>query len=985
MNRISQIFPQSDWLISALMAAGFLLLSAVSGFAQSLNPVFSHEAGFYTQEISLQISVDHPDATIYFTTDGSVPDTGSEIYEAPLQLASRAGDPNVVSEIPTNNLQEGHPYRENWLPPSGEVFKIHVIRAVAYLPNLNSGDVVTASYIVDEQGLSRYSMPVFSLAVNPEDFWGEDGIYVPGATGENFNQRGREWERDIHIEFYEDSGERVLAQNGGARIHGGSTRNRPRKSLRLYARSDYGESWFNYPFFPDKPVNRHKRFLLRNSGNDWSESVFRDAFIQRIFQNNTNIDMQHSRPAIVFINGEYWGIHNIRDRYDHRYLQEHYGVDNERVTILENNAVLDSGSEEGRQHFLNLRTHILLRDMADPDEFAWVEERMDMHNFIDYQVFNIYARNTDWPGNNVRFWRYNDGTPDGEEPHPLDGRWRWMAFDLDFGFSLNFDYVLNFGAAYGGNDAFHNTLEFATDPSGPGWPNPPWSTSMLRNLLDNPGFRNDFINRFADHLNTSFRADQVLSVLDGFITKFEPEMEEHIHRWNEPAPDHWLEDLSRIETFALQREDAMRDIINGFFEAGGIETISVDINNANAGRVKINRLLLDSSVDGIDHPVYPWNGFYFREIPVTLTAIPEAGYRFDGWVGDVTSSSETIEISLNTATSVTAQFSAEPFDGDEMNPPPHRLSDGPYTFSFWSPDEPESSFPPHMVFQQSSVSDPALETEMTHPYHIPFNDEDDNEYHPDDAASFGFPYRLTRRTRLNGLGNDGISMINTGRGRDLGAVVLALDTQLENNPGLEGIRLTWQAQTLQLNSRNYHLRLQYRIGLFGDWQDVLLYGEPVEYVRNPDTDAVSSFNHILGPEFLDHAYLQLRWKYYYTGVRDSEDSGARDEIRLGNITVNEAITSVETPDRPGKVNLSQNYPNPFNPETAIRFYLPEAGEVKLEVFDLLGRKTAELVSDVRHAGTHTVRFNATGLATGVYIYRLTTGDVIHTRKMLFIK
>lgn len=956
--------------------------------SQSLEVHFSEIPGFYTSPVQLALNVDHPDALIRYTTDGSVPDQNSELYDSPLNLDSREGDPNVVSEIPTNNIGPGHPYRENWRPPAGEVFKIHTIRARAFLPNGTGGDVKTASYLVDENGTDRFSMPVFSITTEQDNFFGDEGIYVPGSTGSNFHQRGREWERDVHIEFFEDDGTLAFAQDAGARIHGGTTRNRPRKSLRLYARSDYGTSWFNYPLFPDKPVNRHKRFLLRNSGNDWSESVLRDAFMQTLIVNNmAALDKQHTRAAILFINGEYWGIHNIRDRYDHRYLQEQYGLDNERVTILGNNAEFDNGNPDGQQHYQDLYDFVLNSEMSDNNNFNYAANRMDMDNYIDYNIIHIYTRNTDWPGNNVRYWRYLDGDPFEDLPYGQDGRWRWMVFDLDFGFGLDFDYVHNSGSAYGGNNAQHNTLNFALELNGPDWPNPPWSTALLRNLMENEGFKNKFIDRFTDHLNTTFRADRVTAVLDSLELVYEAEIDEHIHRWREPSISHWENDLSVIREFAEQREDALRNMISNRFELGSSETITLSVNEPGKGTIKVNSMLLTSSVDGIDGTVFPWSGTYFSEQPVRVIAFPEAGYQFDGWTGDNTSASDTLYVTLDGAKQLTANFSeGGTFEGDEMNPEPFVVtSNDAYTFDHWSSEEPEGSFPPHMVFQQSSTDDPGINEPMTDPYFIPFIDENDNEYHANDQDKFGFPYMLTGRTRINGLGDDGISLINTGRGRDLGAVVLALDTRNIQESESMAYAIEWEAQTLEANSRVYHVRPQYRIGLTGEWKNFYEGDEIIEYERNENTSVTSYYQHYLEGEMLGQPYLQFRLKYYYTGTRLSEDSGQRDMIRLNNITTAVYGLSVPGPERPRSVELYQNYPNPFNPETLIRYQLPEGGDVRLEVFDLLGQKVADLVNEQKSAGIYEVRFDASALASGIYMYRLVADGAVITRRMTLIK
>jgi hypothetical protein len=952
------------------LAIAASLLLPFTLLAQSLEVAFSMPPGFYTQPIQLELSVEDPAAVIYYTTDGGIPTLAAQPYQGPLALAERAGQPNVFSMIPTNNIAPGHPYREEWLPPQGEVFKIHLIRARAIRPDGAAGPIATASYIIDAAGNGRYSLPLVSLASAPDSLFGfEKGIYVPGITGGNFNQRGREWERELHFSLFEADGTLALAQDAGVRIHGGTSRNRPRKSLRLYARSDYGSSWFDYPLFPDKPVSRYKTFLLRNSGNDWSEAIFRDAYIQALIKENSSLDIQYSRPAVVFINGEYWGIHNFRDRFDDRYLQAHYGLDPERITILENDAVFDDGNPEGRQSYLDMYAFITQNSMADEANFAAAALLMDMDNYIDYLALQIYARNTDWPGNNLAYWRHLDGQPSPEASHPADGRWRWLAFDLDFGFALDFDYVLNSGSAFGPNTAFHQTLAFALAENGPAWPNPSWSTALFRSLIQNEGFRRRFVSRFADHLNTSFSRARALRLLDSLEQIYRPEMAEHIARWNQPTAAHWESELQRLRTFAQLRADLQRIQLDNRFGLGGSAPLAVDV--AGKGQVQVNSVLLSTATAGVEAPIYPWQGQYFRGVPVTLVAIPEAGYAFSHWSGSATSEADTLTLWLGDDSALTAHFvPAAPFPGDEMNPPAHRLAEADYFWGFWSSTEPEGAFPPHIVFQQSSVNDPALLAEMTHPYFIPYIDENDNEYHQDDQDKIGFPYSLTGRTRIEGLGEDGIAFINTGRQRDLGTAVLALDTREAQN-----LRIDWKAETLLANSRTYHIRLQYRIGLQGTWRDVRdENGSIVEYQRTSAPQGEAQFEGIPFPaDAYGQPYVQLRWKYYYTGIRLDPASGQRDKLRLDDIRVWQGEpSSASAPGAAAGARLFPSYPNPFQAAAVIPFALAEGSRVRLEVFDLQGRLWANLVDGYRAAGRHEQDFQCPHCPAGVYVYRLST-------------
>ncbi|MFU8859270.1 MAG: CotH kinase family protein [Cyclonatronaceae bacterium] len=975
-----------DWLFFEVPTPGEP--NTGSGFTDLLGPVvFSHQGGFYTSDITLTLGSSGENVRIVYTTDGSEPDENAIEYTVPITITDRSAEPNGISMIPTNFMEPDSPddvtFREAWREPGGPVAKGSVIRARALRSGARSGEVVTRSYFVWPEGGARYDFPVFSISADPADFFdAEKGIYVPGNYNNMF-QRGPEWERPVHIEFWESDGSLAFSQGAGARIHGGTTRSRPRKSLRLYAREEYGTSWFEYPLFPGKPVDRYKRFLLRNSGNDWSESVFRDAFMQSLLKGSTRLDIQDARPAIVFLNGEYWGIHWIRDRLDDHYLSTHYGVEEHEMTMAENNRIFDRGDPTGLDHFEEMWDFISNPNnpMVQQINFENVRTYIDTENFRDHFMANIFFGNTDWPGNHQLYWRKNvPYNPDNRYGH--DGRWRWMIFDTDFGFWLNFFYVT-------GNESgpAHNTLAFALQEDGPDWPNPAWSTNIFRQLMTNQGFRNGFINRFADMLNTAFSADHVLSEIERFAGLLDPEMDEHISRWGRPlTKTDWMTEVDRMRDYGSQREGFLRQYIRQQFLLAGEADLTINLTDDQAGRVQVNTILIDPETPGIGDDFANWQGRYFRGIPVTLSAIPKYGYRFVEWNGDIDATEASITITLIGDVNLVPVFEVDDtVPADPMHPLPHKLSEDDYIFGFWSPDEPEGSFPTNMVFQQSAMDDPGLNDMMTEPYNIP-----ESDYNADDLPTRGFPYNNTRRTRINGLGEGGVSFINTGRGRDLGAAVLALDTRTS-----EQARISWTGSTVVPASRVYAIRLQYRVGTDGDFTDVTgSDGEPVEYMRSAVTGHEQRFESVhLPQETLDQPYVQLRWKYYFTGERLSTESGARDELRLDNIVVT-ATPGTSYRDEPAgsprEFRLEQNYPNPFNPATVITFMLPEPATVRLAVYDGIGREVALIAVGQYSEGRYDIRFDASRLSSGIYFYQiravLTNGtEHRRTRNMVLVK
>ncbi len=583
-----------------------------------------------------------PAATIRYTTDGSMPTETSQVFSSPVSITSRTGQPNVFSLIPTNNVTSGS---EMWRPPAGEVFKINTIRARSFAPGMQPSQTISASYIIDQAGANRFSLPVVSIMAHQGAFFNADtGIYVFGKYN-NYFQNADEWERLTHFEYFEIDGNLAISQNLGVRTHGGSTRNRPRKSLRFYARDEYGESWVNYRLFPDKPIFKFKRFLMRNSGNDWDQAIFRDAFMQSLIKDMAKVDLQYSQPVVAFLNGEYWGVHNLRDRYDSRYMETHYGLGELEYVMLENNNVLDNGNPDGVAHFQELLLFLHNYNMATLAHYTALQTRMDVESFIDHQVAQIYFMNTDWPGNNLQYWRKMTPAYQPNAPYGHDGRWRWMIKDTDFGFGLNFGYVpgVNEGPA-------HNTLAFALSGFGPGWPNPPWSTFIFRRLVQSEQFRQQLINRFCDFLNTSFKKEFVLARLEEYRQVYLPEMEEHIHRWRTPANlNTWQQHIDRMANFGSQRPGHLKQHIKNQFALGDMANITVSSANPAQGGVRVNRLL--------PHQIpNPFTGQYFKAVPVEVQAVAKPGFRFSHWQGLPAGSPALATISLTKDTTLVAWF-----------------------------------------------------------------------------------------------------------------------------------------------------------------------------------------------------------------------------------------------------------------------------------------------------------------------------------------
>ena len=605
-------------------------------------PTFSHNGGFYTEDFWLVLSTQEPQTDIHYSLDGSEPTQDSPLYKQPLRISSRTGQPNEFSVISNTS--------PIWQEPIGEVFKSTVVRARAFRPDGEHSAAGTHTYFVDQRITERYSLPIMSITSDPYYLFDHDqGIYALGPTYgiqdsnsgtevANYDQRGGQWERPVHIEFFSASGERSLSQDGGVRIHGSSISKYPQKSLRLIADGWYGQSdFFENKIFPglydsvrNDPITNFKTMLLRNSGNNNTSPMFRDTIMYNLLS-HTTLDILAHRPAIVFLNGEYWGIYNLRENLDIYYLSAHYQIDPQQVVIMERNSQLNTGDPGDEAHYQALLKYIWDNDINDPDHYNYVATQMDVDNFIDYQIAEIYAANMRWPQDNIKYWRYKTDAYQPGAPNGQDGRWRWLLFDQDVAFGYDLSSIQD------------DTLLRAT------------GEFLFRSLLENSEFRTHFINQFADHLNTSFSPQRVIDIIDEMQAAIDPEMPEHMQRWHlmEGSMDAWNNNVDLMRTFVSQRPDYVRLHILDYFDLSGTANITL-LSDSTKGHILINSIDITLDTPGVVD-ADEWSGTYFEGIPISLSAVPKPGYQFAGWEG-IDQSDPNVKLFLTENLTLTANF-----------------------------------------------------------------------------------------------------------------------------------------------------------------------------------------------------------------------------------------------------------------------------------------------------------------------------------------
>jgi hypothetical protein len=525
---------------------------------------------------------------------------------------------------------------------------VTVIRARALLPDGELGPITNASYFV---GLET-ELPILSLIVDPSDFWGsERGIYAnPGG-------RGKRWERPVDLVYLEAADGSQTRQIGfhvpaGLRIHGGTTRlNLEKKSLRLYFRQEYGLNRLDYPLFAtgdlsdpngvQSRLSSFKRLVVHSGGQDFSA---RNWTLMRIPLMNdlaepTDSYTTLSRPVVLTINGEPQGIFHLRTYVDDWLFADQFGIEAADfldapfapfhaglpLAAIETLPPLSDLTAEQQAGVIWERTLRFMQtaDLAQPENYAFLQSQIDIDNFIDYHILQIYAANSDWPRRNVKQFR----------PRTQGGRWSWILWDVDWSFG-KWHRVWQSSYEFNMIDWLYNRdrekLERGSRP--------------LRKLLENPDFRAAFLARTSDLLNTVLEPERVVSRIDRLANELRADIPYELASW--PHAGSWEDHVQYLREFAERRPDALRQNMVDGFGLAGTDALTFNAPATGRGSVAVNGLLV---------PEY-WRGIYFRGTTVDITAVPQPGFRFAGWEPAGLPQTARLTVTVNASQALTPRF-----------------------------------------------------------------------------------------------------------------------------------------------------------------------------------------------------------------------------------------------------------------------------------------------------------------------------------------
>ncbi len=548
------------------------------------SPIFSHEGGVRTSgNISLTISIpeDSPEGTeIRYTINGSEPTLSSTLYKNPIIISGNS-----------------------------------IIRARLFCSGYTSPRSVTHSYITHPRAVT---LPVVSICTDNKYLYDSKiGIYVDGTYSSSRKNYEYDWRRPVNIELFESEGTpSVINQLCEARVQGGASRGSMLKSLAVYANKRFGEKRFDYEFFPDQrpDMTDYKSIILRNAGNDFDYLYMRDAVIQCTMASNCDLDWQAWRPAIVYINGVYKGMLNIRERSNADNIFTNY-EHLEDIDLIENWTELKDGDWTHYNAFKTFYTE-------HGHTMAEYEQWMDCEEYINLMVMNLFYNNQDFPGNNFVMWR----------PRTEDGRWRFIAKDTDFGLGLY------------GSSASYNSIAWIYNPSydsDRSWANQYDHTRLFRRLMDDADFSREFIDHAAVYMGDFMNISGTRKYWDPMYDLIKDEYPHHRKLINQWWPNYsselstarnWLS--SRTEQFYKHLADyyklgtPLRMVVNQTSSASDLEEVQFVFNGVRLTNGK-------------------FDGKFFAGRHIDIQSVPTGGRQVEGWKLKITNGTGTNIIQID--------------------------------------------------------------------------------------------------------------------------------------------------------------------------------------------------------------------------------------------------------------------------------------------------------------------------------------------------
>jgi hypothetical protein len=619
------------------------------------------KSGKFSSPFQTQINNENEGATLKYSLSAANLETHGNLYSSSI-LIENVDLPNNFSSIPTNpsftfpvgEYSEIRANTRGWLPPFSNQENIVNLSAQVFKENCISSPISYESYLFADVS----NLPILSISVDSLDFFSdENGIYVFGADSlGNYSKSGIDWERKAKLDFFNKQNEVVFSEFAGLKISGHGSRHSTQKNLQIDFRNQYGKGELDTSLFQNSSLRKYESLSLRSGGHR-PDCLPRDDYASNLFD---KIEVDHAKYEFVkvYLNGEYWGIHALKERLNADYLSEKYHLEKDEIVILQNAGDVNDGTLQDSTDYAQLLNFVEENDLNLEQNYLHVDSLIDIQNFRDYLISEIFIGNADWPNSNIKFWRKR--TPINENAAlGHDGKWRWLLYDLD--------------GAFGGtcNDVFYtfNTLNWSLQSSD----NFEEYTKLIIALMNCDKFKNDFINRTCDLMNSNFKVALTREKLNAVFAQLDTEILKHVDRWRYPSNavtlaersmetpnlDKWNYIKVAMDSFLIQRQHYVRLHAKNLWNLSDSSILSLDVNDQMMGNIRINSLFLDENLEGTNQTVYPWKGTYFNNHEMKIVAIPKPGFRFVEWLNLGENSSE-LDISISSDTLFTALFEIDP-------------------------------------------------------------------------------------------------------------------------------------------------------------------------------------------------------------------------------------------------------------------------------------------------------------------------------------
>jgi hypothetical protein len=858
-----------------------------------------------------------------------------------------------------------------------EINTTTVVRARTYQAGYDPGKIITHTYILNQ----AFSIPTLSLITDPSNLWGERGIY------DNPDNRGDEWERPATIEFFEINGSLAFSSDVGIRIHGGTSRAFEKKSFRYYFRSEYGQSKLNYQLFKPKEIDEFKRFVTSASFQDapgnsayGSGTLLRDAVLHEIGRRiEPNISLGN-RPVALFLVGKPWGIYNAIERIDQHLLEINFGI--KAGDIIEN---FSEALEGTRDRWDEMIAFLKSNDLSLPQNYEIAQSLIDIQNFTRYYILEIYGGNMDWPDyNNFSYRGFNPGD-----------KWQWILWDLDNAFA----YISA------------NTFELATDDTIRG-------TLILRKLLENDNYRVYFLNECADLFNTVLQPENVKMIIDSLAAIIRNDIDFEVNRWGGTIEE-WENSIQFLKNFADQRPERLCQFILWELDVEDRHLLTVDNPAGGNGKVRINNIFIAE---------YPWQGYYFEDIPIELVAFPNFGFKFKGWSDSSHANEQKITLNMK------ADYTIYPVFELDLQKAEVVINEINYQSA---PD-----FDPEDWVELYNPMDQAID--LTD-WHFKDNDNAHDFKFPDGTMiapkgflvlcrnTVVFQQRFPEVTNYMGNFNFGLSgegdavrishstfaLIDSvcyedklpwsveadGKGATLELIDPHADNSLPGNwraspghgsPGKSN-RYLPEVTSFVVKNKNDSMRYTNSRDVLVEMTDNDPDGQVVKWLINesPAIPAPDDFILTVRPANY-HIESDEGMVTIFGWVLDNdrqvskmtESSCARIDLALFDPMKIKPLN--EKQDQPGQDDLLSSYPNPFNQATNIKFKISQQALVRLTIFNMRGEVIKCLIDETIPAGSYQISWdgrdnNGLIFPSGIYIVQVRSAKVNLNSRILLMK